>query len=395
MKLTFEQLKLRASKHPTRSQLAKHDESAYESAKRQGLLDTLYPNPQAIPSRLTDEIITARAKQCSTRNEFKLKHDTAWRAAIKRGLIDQLFPRKHPPKPPKLEPWQRVAKPKPLRVLRKITHDFVRDVASRYASRSAFDNADATCAQYARKHGLMDELFPGPIRYATNTTEGFITKARAIHGDRYDYSEVKYYRANEKVKIICPIHGAFWQRPTSHYDGRGCAKCWAFDNNAFYLKRADTCYFNGNPVFKVGVTSTRLGDARLKQQERMSKMSHTPIINPTEVVGFATDIEGYALSLGENPGYIGFDGCSEYRAYSDADLQAIKAMVELCAGEHTAPAVTPKFRKKPFIRGPHATAEERVAAVGLVAAGLPMKEVAERVGVKYGTLASWVVRAKQ
>ena len=59
----------------------------------------------------------------------------------------------------------------------------------------------------------------------TKTTYDFITKAREIHGDKYDYSKVEYKGANVDVCIICPEHGEFWQRPTNHLTGKGCPKC--------------------------------------------------------------------------------------------------------------------------------------------------------------------------
>ncbi len=57
------------------------------------------------------------------------------------------------------------------------------------------------------------------------TTEEFIKKARAVHGDRYDYSKVEYVNAREKVNIICPEHGVFPQSPMNHIRGNGCPKC--------------------------------------------------------------------------------------------------------------------------------------------------------------------------
>ena len=57
------------------------------------------------------------------------------------------------------------------------------------------------------------------------TTEKFIEKARAVHGDTYDYSKTQYVRSMEKVCITCPEHGDFWQVPTSHLRGVGCPKC--------------------------------------------------------------------------------------------------------------------------------------------------------------------------
>ena len=57
------------------------------------------------------------------------------------------------------------------------------------------------------------------------TTEEFIEKARAIHGDKYDYSKVEYVNCDTKVCIICPEHGEFWQTPYVHLTGFGCSKC--------------------------------------------------------------------------------------------------------------------------------------------------------------------------
>lgn len=36
---------------------------------------------------------------------------------------------------------------------------------------------------------------------------------------------VSYYKDKIKVKIICPTHGVFEQRPSAHKNGSGCPKC--------------------------------------------------------------------------------------------------------------------------------------------------------------------------
>lgn len=57
------------------------------------------------------------------------------------------------------------------------------------------------------------------------TTEQFISEAKIIHGDKFDYSKVEYLGAFKKVKIICPIHGEFLQRARGHLNKLGCEKC--------------------------------------------------------------------------------------------------------------------------------------------------------------------------
>lgn len=53
----------------------------------------------------------------------------------------------------------------------------------------------------------------------------FIEKAERIHGNKYDYSKVKYIDSKTKVCIICPEHGEFWQIPSAHVRGHSCPKC--------------------------------------------------------------------------------------------------------------------------------------------------------------------------
>lgn len=58
------------------------------------------------------------------------------------------------------------------------------------------------------------------------TTEEIIERFKKIHGDKYDYSLVKYDKARHKVIIICKIHGEFMQVPHDHLRGSGCPKCY-------------------------------------------------------------------------------------------------------------------------------------------------------------------------
>lgn len=55
--------------------------------------------------------------------------------------------------------------------------------------------------------------------------EEFLSRAVAIHGDRYDYSIIKYKRGGIHVDIICSKHGVFKQKPNKHMRGQGCPKC--------------------------------------------------------------------------------------------------------------------------------------------------------------------------
>ena len=68
------------------------------------------------------------------------------------------------------------------------------------------------------------------------TTQEFIDRARAVHGDKYGYAFSVYQSARENILIHCQKHGVFEQSPDSHLQGNGCSICSGkkkHDNDSF------------------------------------------------------------------------------------------------------------------------------------------------------------------
>ena len=76
-----------------------------------------------------------------------------------------------------------------------------------------------------------------------SSKEEFIKKSHNVHGDKYDYSKVKYVNNHTKVCIICPEHGEFEQIPSEHIKGRGCKKC-----NLSHLERSVMNYLDEKKI---------------------------------------------------------------------------------------------------------------------------------------------------
>lgn len=82
------------------------------------------------------------------------------------------------------------------------------------------------------------------------TNEEFETGARKIHGRRYDYSKVEYTSNKNKVEILCPDHGIFWQTPNNHlYAEYGCPTCadkasggWGRSNGYYNTSKESNLY---------------------------------------------------------------------------------------------------------------------------------------------------------
>jgi hypothetical protein len=70
------------------------------------------------------------------------------------------------------------------------------------------------------------------------TTEDFIEKAKSIHGDKYDYNKSVFLTTRKNVKIYCKYHGEFEQRAANHLIGNGCKKCHFENRKQDFLIRA-------------------------------------------------------------------------------------------------------------------------------------------------------------
>ena len=77
------------------------------------------------------------------------------------------------------------------------------------------------------------------MKRKTKTTEQYIQEAIQVHGNKYDYSKVIYEHSEKKICIVCPKHGEFLQRASSHLSGRGCPKCGTEQGSKLKSKTID------------------------------------------------------------------------------------------------------------------------------------------------------------
>ena len=81
------------------------------------------------------------------------------------------------------------------------------------------------------KHGIFQQTpnqhirGKGCYKCKNLTKDETIKQFQKVHQDKYDYSLVDYKNSNTKVKIICPKHGIFEQRPSDHKRKAGCPIC--------------------------------------------------------------------------------------------------------------------------------------------------------------------------
>lgn len=124
-----------------------------------------------------------------------------------------------------------------------------------------YEKAGAKVSITCKEHGIFDMAAHSHLSgqgckkcgHGTISQDEFITKAREVHGDRYDYSEVVYTGVLQKVNIICREHGAFAQLPYVHLRRSGCAACGV---TGFNPKLSGTLYVLAcGDMIKVGITN--------------------------------------------------------------------------------------------------------------------------------------------
>ena len=65
----------------------------------------------------------------------------------------------------------------------------------------------------------------GSIKTSEELVQDFVERAKEIHENIYDYTQFEYVNAATKGKIICSIHGEFWQSPSNHLRRKKCPMC--------------------------------------------------------------------------------------------------------------------------------------------------------------------------
>ena len=64
----------------------------------------------------------------------------------------------------------------------------------------------------------------------------FTNRARELFGDKFTYDKDTFTTSQEKMRIICPDHGEFWQELYSHVRLKhGCPKC-GFESSAYHSR---------------------------------------------------------------------------------------------------------------------------------------------------------------
>jgi hypothetical protein len=168
---------------------------------------------------------------------------------------------------------------------------------------------------------------PGKGRLPLYNTEEWIEKARAVHGDKYDYSESQYKGNHHKIKIICPVHGSFEKLAIDHVSGgQGCQDC---SKSGFKRNQMASLYVlasEGGEYMKVGISNNY--KYRLRKLKRSTPFDFQLLRVLSGIGGKMEFIEKLTHSSFVNAGLSGFDGCTEWLKWDNRILEMLEATRE-------------------------------------------------------------------
>ena len=154
------------------------------------------------------------------------------------------------------------------------------------------------------------------------TTADFITRARNVHGNRYDYSRTLYVNKFTKVTIKCPEHGDFEQRPRDHIRNIGCPSCAA---GGYQPHKTGYLYFlldtETHSRIKIGISN------RPKQRLRELRRATPFTFEPMEIIEtygeIAPQLEKLCHDALPSAGLTGFCGATEWMRFDGATVRQL------------------------------------------------------------------------
>lgn len=216
------------------------------------------------------------------------------------------------------------------------------------------------CIKCAHKHRSIT---------MSKSFDEYLNEAKAIHGDKYDYSNTNTDIVNgkSKVSIVCRKCGqTFTQRISRHALGNGCNKCQ--DYGFCETKPGYIYLLKSSSMSKVGITN-RSPSTRLKEINKLAPEEFT-LISKRRLDGhICRQAETHLHSiLGESltkPSDV-FSGYTE--AFVHEDFSWVEALFNAYVSELPEVGESPYIPKPPKVKE---TAEQRRARIS-AKTGLPV-----------------------
>ncbi len=185
----------------------------------------------------------------------------------------------------------------------------LRSEAVKYDTRQSFKHGSPLAYSSARKQGLLDKICAEMRCGKTIWTLGALRDEASRFSGRTDFmiNAGGAYKAAVAQGVLDEV--------CAHMEpGAGTS-----DNDAVYIWRVVGRYRHGKPVFKIGVTSSRLREKRISAVASLAKVKADTVA--LVKVPDARAVESELLLIGEPAAFNKGSGHTEYRALSSSELE--------------------------------------------------------------------------
>lgn len=282
-KWTLESVIRVASECSTRTEFRERFAGARKWAERKGVFEAVCRHMKQ--NYWTKDRAFDEASKYTSRHDMYKGSSSAYQFLTRNGLVDEAFSHTYPP----------------------VVWDFqsVKDEAKKYASREEFRQSSSGASHWAVRNGCWDEVCSHMEHLNKLVTFEEIVENAAKYTTRSDfyYLDNRCYSAALRLDILDVV--CEHMTPGSTVSDNNCVYLWS------------PVGYEG--VFKVGITSIRLMDRRIKTVSRSADLEVNYVL--AAVVQKATSVERQLLNLGMPFSFgRGFRGHTEFREYSPEEL---------------------------------------------------------------------------
>lgn len=345
-------VKREALKYSSRVEFQRMAGSAVNAARRLGIMDDACAHmerPQAYNLKWTPATILEEAKKYDHPTDFKKSCPGAYHAAHhKYGILDKATAHMSN----KQIQWTKemlFAEARKFRTRREFTKAFpgVFNVAKRMRiwdevcahmecglALSATKWTDEAIIAEAKKHNTISDFQISAAGRAARRRN--LMDACSAHMDMSHY----HYWTTESLVLEASNYSSRTEFNDKSPNARAAAQARGImddicqhmerisgDADSIYIWEAKEQYFKGRPVYKLGVTSERLGMRRIKEVAKAQGFDYELIIL-AKVKGETFYLEQLLLSFGDNPLFIDGDGKTEFRALSEEELMEALDLID-------------------------------------------------------------------
>jgi hypothetical protein len=267
---------------------------AYNTLRKKGLTHLL--EHLEARNNWDEQSLREVASKYQTVKDFRVNETSAYATASARGVLMDItshMPRKE------VVRWTKKA---------------IHELALKYKNRMAFETQATNAYAAATRRGILDEVcshMTPRYRYwsyvdVANEALKYQTRNDFKHGTPSAYDAAR--RVFNCLDEVCAHMGK---------------KVTGTANDAIYVWKADETL--GDNVYKIGVTSYRFGDRRMKMVANTWGVAYEVVV--FEKVRSAIEVEREVLKLGHKPDLPKLDGYTEFRVLTHDDMMAVSNII--------------------------------------------------------------------